>query len=114
LHPRNAKMQLAFEVTSAFYSEDDARKAEKDFVQKFQKKVIPEELDDFIISKNSVCLEVLVDSRLVSSRSEARRMVEQRAVKLDGTTITDWNALIKPGVLQVGKRKFLRLKWKKT
>jgi len=46
---------------------------------------------------------------LVSSNSEARRMIKQNAVRLDGETITDWNFELSPGVLQVGKRKFRKL-----
>ena len=109
LHPKDAKMQLAFEITSAFYGNTDAKKAENDFVLKFQKKSIPDEMPEIPLSKNAVCLDILVKAGLVDSRSQGRRMIEQKAVKLDGETITDWNSGLVPGVLQVGKRKFIRL-----
>ena len=109
LHPRDAKMKLAYEVTSAFYGDQKAERAQKDFIRKFQEKTIPDDMDEFPISEDAICLDVLVAAGLVSSRSQGRRMVEQNAVKLDGVTISNWNAQMRPGVLQVGKRKFLRL-----
>ena len=109
LHPRDVKMTLAFEVTSAFYGDTEAQTAKKDFVQKFQKKEIPDNLEEYKLSSNVNCLDVLVNSGLVSSNSEARRMIKQNAVRLDGETITDWNFELSPGVLQVGKRKFRKL-----
>jgi tyrosyl-tRNA synthetase len=109
LHPRDAKMSLAFEVTSAFYGDGGAEAAKNDFVQKFQKKEIPDTISEYSLPASRNCLEVLVDSGLVSSNSEGRRMIKQNAVKLDGKTIIDWNEDLKPGVLQVGKRKFRKL-----
>jgi tyrosyl-tRNA synthetase len=109
LHPRDAKMALAFEVTSAFYGDGNAEEAKNDFIQKFQKNEIPESISEFKLPVNAQCLNILVESGLVSSNSEARRMIKQNAVKLDGVTITDWNMELKPGVLQVGKRKFRKL-----
>ena len=66
-------------------------------------------MDEFSLSKGAICLDVLVAAGLVSSRSQGRRMVEQNAVKLDEVAISNWNARMHPGVLQVGKRKFIRL-----
>lgn len=109
LHPRDAKMKLAYEVTSAFYGEQKADNAQKNFIQKFQKKIIPNDIGDFSISEDAICLDVLVSAGLVSSRSQGRRMVEQNAVKLDGVVVSNWNDQMYPGVLQVGKRKFIRL-----
>ena len=109
LHPRDAKMKLAYEITSAFYDDQKADSAQQDFIQKFQKKIIPDDIDEFPLSENAICLDVLVTAGMVSSRSEGRRMVEQNAVKLDGVVISDWKAQLCPGVLQVGKRKFIRL-----
>jgi len=109
LHPRDAKMSLAFEVTCAFYGDGGAQAAKNDFVQKFQKKEIPDNISEYSLPASRNCLDVLVDSGLVSSNSEGRRMIKQNAVKLDGETIIDWNEDLKPGVLQVGKRKFRKL-----
>jgi len=109
LHPRDAKMQLAAEVTSAFYGDENAKAAEQDFVVKFQQKSIPEVMEEYQLSENRNCLDVLMDAGLVKSRTEGRNLINQNGVKLNEKTITDWKAELSEGVLQVGKRKFLRL-----
>ena len=109
LHPRDAKMALAAEVVSAFYDEAAAKAAEQDFVTKFQKKAIPDKMDEYTLKGDMKCLDVLVDSGLVKSRTDGRNLIKQNAVKLNEEQITDWNAELSEGVLQVGKRKFLRL-----
>jgi len=109
LHPRDAKMQLAVEVTSAFYGDENAKAAEQDFVVKFQQKAIPEVMEEYQLSENRNCLDVLMDAGLVKSRTEGRNLINQNGVKLNEKTITDWKAELSEGVLQVGKRKFLRL-----
>ncbi|MDK2981246.1 MAG: tyrosyl-tRNA synthetase, partial [Chloroflexota bacterium] len=109
LHPRDAKMALASEVTSAFYGDEQAKAAEQDFVVKFQQKSIPDEMEEYTLKANQKCLDVLVDAGLVASRSQGRNMISQNAVKLNEELVTDWNADLSEGVLQVGKRKFVRL-----
>lgn len=109
LHPRDAKMQLAFEVTSAFYGEEKAKAAEQDFVLKFQKNSTPDEMDEFKLSAGQKCLDVLVDSGMVKSRTDGRNLIKQNAVKLNDELISDWNAELSEGILQVGKRKFRKL-----
>jgi len=109
LHPRDAKMKLAFEITDSFYGKDGAMRAEADFVSKFQKKALPDEMDSFTLGASKKCLDILIESGLVKSRSEGRSLISQKAVKLDGEIIPDWDSNLSPGVLQVGKRKFIRL-----
>ena len=109
LHPRDAKMKLAFEITDSFYGSDGATRAEADFVNKFQKNAAPEEMGSFTLGASKKCLDVLIESGLVKSRSEGRSMISQKAVKLGGEVIPDWDSDLHPGVLQVGKRKFIRL-----
>jgi len=109
LHPRDAKMQLAFEVTSVFYSDKEAKQAEDDFVNTFQKNKTPDEIDEFVLGDSRNCLDVLQNSNLVESRSQARNLIKQNAIKLDGKLIQEWDDELSPGVLQVGKRKFVRL-----
>ena len=109
IHPRDAKMKLAFEITESFYGTEEAIRAQKDFVDKFQRNIFPEEMRIYSLSKSANALDVLVDAGFVKSRSEGRALIEQKAVKLNGEPLANWNAELKPGVLQVGKRKFLRL-----
>ncbi|HOJ00603.1 MAG TPA: tyrosine--tRNA ligase [Anaerolineaceae bacterium] len=109
VHPRDAKMKLAFEVTDAFYGTEQATQAQNDFVQKFQKKEMPVDMPDFPITNGQSLLEVIVAAQIVTSKSQAKRLFEQGGVSLDGETVKDWAMLAQPGVLQVGKRNFLKL-----
>jgi tyrosyl-tRNA synthetase len=111
LHPRDAKMRLAREIVSIFYGEADARAAEEAFVHLFQKKDIPEEMPEYTLLTGQTVLDVLSATGLVVSKSDGRRMVEQKGVKLDGDVLEKFDAPFPhPGVLQVGKRRFVRVK----
>jgi tyrosyl-tRNA synthetase len=110
LHPRDAKMALASEIVGCFYGDHAAGPAQAAFVRTFQRHEAPEDLAVYSLQPGQNLVDVLVSSRLVSSRSEARRMVEQNGVRLDGEILTDAQALFPhPGVLQVGKRHFVRV-----
>ena len=111
LHPRDAKMKIAFEITSIFYSEAEAQKAQEVFIKTFQQKEIPDEIPDFELEPGQTVLDVILAAKLAASKSEARRLFDQKGVRLDGETIERGDtAFPHPGVLQVGKRKFLRVK----
>jgi tyrosyl-tRNA synthetase len=111
LHPRDAKMKLAREVTATFYGEDEADGAQDAFINLFQKRDIPDDIPEFSATSDQTLIDILVASGMVASRSDGRRLIEQKGVKLDGKVLTDWKAqLSTQGVLQVGKRHFLRLK----
>jgi len=111
LHPRDAKMKLSFEITSIFYSEVEAQKAQDAFIKTFQQKEIPDEMPDYELQSDQTVLDVILAARMASSKSEARRLFDQKGVRLDGETIERGDvAFPHPGVLQVGKRKFLRVR----
>jgi tyrosyl-tRNA synthetase len=111
LHPRDAKMNVSFEITSIFYGETDAQKAQDIFVKMFQQKEIPDEMPEFELKSGQTVLDVILEAKMAASKSEARRLFDQRGVRLDGETIERGDiAFPHPGVLQVGKRKFLRVK----
>ena len=110
LHPRDAKMQLAWEIASSFYGDDQANKAQEDFIRMFQHKDVPDEMPEFSLAAGSCVIDVLVDLGLCSSRSEARRLVTQNGVRLDGEILGDPSAPFPhSGVIQVGKRHFVRI-----
>jgi tyrosyl-tRNA synthetase len=111
LHPRDAKMKLAFEITSIFYSDAEAQKAQDAFVKTFQQKEIPDVMPEYELHNGQTVLDVILDAKLAASKSEARRLFDQRGVRLDGETIERGDVLFPhPGVLQIGKRKFLKVK----
>lgn len=111
MHPRDAKMKLAREIVSIFYGEESAQPAEDAFIALFQKKAIPDDMPEYSLEEGQSLMDVLLATGLVDSKSNARRMVDQKAVRLDGETLDRaGDAFPHIGVLQVGKRKFVRVK----
>jgi tyrosyl-tRNA synthetase len=111
LHPRDAKMKLGREIVSIFYSDEEALAAEEAFVRLFQQKETPDEMPVYEMQIGATVLDVLMGAGLVSSKSEARRMIDQKGVRLDGETLERSDqAFPHPGVVQVGKRRFVRVK----
>ena len=114
LHPKDIKKQLAREITAKFHSEEAATAAERNFEEVFQKKGLPDEIPEKIVSSEEpVWLpQLLVDAQLVKSSSEGRRMIKQNAVSLDGEKIADMNFAVEPRgeiLLKVGKRRFCKI-----
>lgn len=111
VHPRDAKMKIAREITGIFYGDSDAQKAEEAFVKTFQQKEIPDEMPEYELRNGQTVLDVVLDAKLTASKSEARRLIDQKGVRLDGEVLERGDLVFPhPGVLQVGKRKFLRVK----
>jgi tyrosyl-tRNA synthetase len=114
LHPRDAKMKLAHEITSTFYGEEEAAKAEEAFIRLFQQKDVPTEMPEFMLEDGQTVVEVLQKAGLASTKSEGRRLIDQKGVRLDGQVLEDGSTKFPhPGVLQVGKRHFIRVVEKK-
>lgn len=110
LHPRDAKMKLAREITTIFYSEAEAAEAEKCFVRLFQQKEIPQKIPSYYLQEGQTVLDVLLRSGLISSKGEGRRLIDQKGIRLDGNVIEMADAEFPhPGILQVGKRRFIRV-----
>jgi len=111
MHPRDAKMRLAHEIVAIFYSEADAKSAEEAFVKMFQQKEVPDEMPEYQSESGQTVLDIILAGNLVASKSEARRLIDQKGVRLDGDVLERGDVVFPhPGVLQVGKRKFLRVK----
>ena len=110
-NPRNIKFRLAKEIIARFHNNEAAKKAQHNFIDRFTKNQTPDEMDEFTFSKGLKIANLLKDSNLVSSTSEAFRMIKQGAVKMDGEKIIDKDLILKEGtsVYQVGKRKFARV-----
>ena len=110
LHPRDAKMRLAYGITSVFYGEEAAKDAQEGFINTFQKGNIPDEMPEYQLTCGDNLVDIMVSQKMASSRGEARRLIDQQGVKLDGEVVGDMNVELKAGqVLQVGKRRFLRI-----
>jgi len=111
MHPRDAKRKMSLEITSIFYGAADAQKAQDAFIKTFQQKEVPDEIPDYELKPGQSVMDVILDAKLAASKSEARRLFDQKGVRLDGETIERGDVPFPhAGVLQVGKRKFLRVK----
>ena len=108
-NPRDFKMKLAFEITRMYHSEKDARAANDYFIRTFSKKEIPTSRPKFKPAKYDL-VSILVETKLTPSKSEARRIIKQGGVKINGTTIKDIGYIVPPGsVLRKGKIKFMEI-----
>ncbi|MDD4271612.1 MAG: tyrosine--tRNA ligase [Patescibacteria group bacterium] len=113
-NPRDIKMRLAYEITKINQGEKKAKAAEEHFVKTVQKKEVPEEIVNYNLPIADWKLaDLLVEVKLAASKGEARRLIEQGGVKVDGNVIKDINKEIKitkGGVLlQKGKRGFVKV-----
>ena len=113
-NPRDIKFLLCEEIISRFHDSTAAELAKQDFIQRFQKNAIPDEMPEVSIplSDGLAIGNLIKEAQLCSSTSEAMRMVKQGAVKIDGQRIDDPRQIISEQasfVLQVGKRKFARI-----
>lgn len=115
-NPRDIKIELAKELIARFHSEADAQGAHDDFIQRFQKKALPDEIPELTITiaEDTILIaNLLKEANLVVSTSEAMRMIKQGAVKLNGEDkITDTKLEVAKGttaIYQVGKRRFANI-----
>jgi tyrosyl-tRNA synthetase len=114
-NPRDIKFELGMEIVERFHDSDSAEKAKQDFLQRFQKGQLPDEVADYVLQPAGapwMLGSALKESGLVTSTSEAIRMIKQGAVKIDGEKVLDKKMVLelsKPVVLQVGKRKVIRV-----
>jgi tyrosyl-tRNA synthetase len=116
LHPMDAKMRLAQEVIAGFHGEDAARKAAEHFQRVFRDRQAPAEAPVVKLPKGPAkkLTALLVDLKLIASKSEAQRLIEQGGVEIDGVRIDDPRGEIDLGksaefLLRAGKKKFLRI-----
>jgi tyrosyl-tRNA synthetase len=110
LHPKEAKMRLAREIVTIYHGSSEAESAEGEFVRVFQEQGQPDEIAEYQLQKGQTVLDVLKNSGLAESRSQARRLIEQNAVRLDDQKLDDPHAEFPgKGVLQIGKRKFIKI-----
>jgi tyrosyl-tRNA synthetase len=110
-NPRDVKVMLAQELVERFHSRRDAEWALEDFQARFQRGALPESMPELSMAAAPVA-QILKQAGLVSSTSEALRMIEAAGVRLDGEKVSDKALVLKAGatvVLQVGKRKFARV-----
>jgi tyrosyl-tRNA synthetase len=109
VNPRDIKMKLALEIVRMYHSKEDANDAQDYFVKTFTQKEIPSDMPQFKPTAYNIVL-ILVESKLVSSKSEARRILDHGGVRIDGKVVKEINYVVPSGsVLQKGKINFLKI-----
>ncbi|MBN2781769.1 MAG: tyrosine--tRNA ligase [Campylobacterales bacterium] len=112
LHPKKVKEDLALEITARFHSDEAAKMAKEEFERVHAKSEIPTEIDEFECDGEVWIAKALVDCKIAPSTSQARRDIKQGAVKINQEKVSDEQLQLSAGeyILQVGKRKFAKLK----
>ena len=110
-HPRDAKMKMAVKLSAFSTARLMLRSAQENFIKMFQHKEIPDEMPDYELQEGQTVVDVILTANLAESKSKARALIDQKGVRLDGEVL-ERGDLVFPhkGVLQVGKRKFVRVK----
>ncbi|MBC7252163.1 MAG: tyrosine--tRNA ligase [Anaerolineae bacterium] len=112
LHPRDAKMKLAWEIVSIFHGDEAADAAEAHFRKVFQERELPSEMPTITVTEPVNIVDLMAQTGLAKSKSAARRLIQQGGVRLNGERVEDVNTMIEvadEAVLQVGRRKFVKL-----
>lgn len=114
VNPRDYKMKLAKIIVSEYYSNEEAQKAEKEFINIFRNKGVPDEMEEFKVFEGSSLIDFIAENNLAPSKGEAKRLIQGGGVKIDNEKVLDIQQKIEFSgkdslVLQVGKRKFAKL-----
>jgi len=110
---KNNKMKLAYEIVKIYHGEKNAQKAEENFVSTFQKREIPEEMIELQTKEGKTLMDILVEAKILFSKSDFRRLVDESAITDLGTNkkITDVNLVPKSGMkFKIGKKRFVKIK----
>ena len=112
INPMGLKRELAKKIVTLYHDGNKAIEAENHFNKVTVSKGVPDDIDDYQLKEDDLLVNIIADSGLLNSKSEARRMIKQSAVKIDGKTVTDIYHKVKTSgffILKVGKRKFLKV-----
>ena len=115
MHPKEAKLHLAELIVGQYHGRERAAQAREEFQQVFGQKELPSDMPAYELrDKKPDILSILLDSGLIASKNEARRLIKQGGVYLDSKRLDQETTVIKQdGVLKVGKKRFLRIKTQK-
>ena len=113
VNPRDIKLRLASEIVKIYHGEEEAKKAQENFINTFSKKEVPTDVPTVVATTEATIMEVVAKEGLAESNADAKRKMKQGGVEIDGEKITDINAKINSEmdgkVLKVGKRGFRKL-----
>ena len=112
-NPRDVKRELGRAIVKLYHGADEAQAAEQHFEKVIVQKDIPDEMDEVELKSDQLLVDIITNAGLTKSKGEARRLIKQNAVKLDGAVCKDINQKLHAGkesVIKVGKRRFLKVK----
>ena len=111
MNPREVKARLASEVVAFYFDEDEGAAASDRFDQLFQKKEVPDDVAEVSIKGSMNIIDVLVETELAKSKSEARRLIDGKGVKVNEVAVENYDhEVLKGALIQKGKRHFVRVK----
>lgn len=118
-NPKEFKMRLARELVTMYHSEKDAQEQEAEWTRVFSNKELPTDIPEAKAKKGALLIDVLIENGLIPSKSEARRLVEQKGITLNDETVSSTDQVVDEGltpealakgvIVKVGKRKFLKI-----
>ena len=111
-NPRDIKRELARKIVAIYHSDALSKKAETNFDKIFIGKEVPDNIPEVKLDKDELLVDIIASNKLVSSKSEARRLIDQGAVKIDDEKCLDRDQIINKGksiIIKVGKRRFLKI-----
>lgn len=108
-NPKEFKMRLARELVTMYHSARDAEEQEAEWTRVFSNKELPTDIPEVKTKKDALLIDVLIENGLIPSKSEARRLVEQKGITMNDQTVTSPDQLTEEGIVKVGKRKFLKI-----
>jgi tyrosyl-tRNA synthetase len=112
-NPMEFKMRLAREIVAQFHAPADAQQAEAEWVRRFRERELPSDIPEHVIAAPASIVDVLVAAELAGSKSEARRLIDGGGVRVDGQKVEGYDLTLDPAtpvVVQVGRRKFARVR----
>jgi len=113
LNPRDAKLDLAKTLVRMYHTAQAAQKTAEDFQRVFSRRELPDKMDECKITKKEInIIDMLIETKLMSSRGEAKRKIREGAIDIDGVRVDDINYIVdlaQPIVVRAGKHKFLRI-----
>lgn len=108
-NPRDFKKFLAYEVVRMYHGDKEAKNAEEEFTRIFSQKGTPDDMPEIKAKKGELLMNLLVRAKMVTSKSDARRLIEQKAIHLNERAVESIEAKAEEGIVKIGKRKFLKI-----
>ncbi len=108
-NPKEHKVRLAHAITALYHGAEAADHAKAEFENVFAKGALPEDMPEITVKKDTLLLDVLVEHKLIASKGEGRRLIEQKGITVNDVAVSKVDALAEEGIVKVGKRRFVRI-----